>query len=264
MITSKENEQIKKIRQLSQKKYREEYNLYIVEGYKMVKEAFLYAKVCDLVYCSKLCDKNELSDILNLLNKYKNTTILEVSESVFMSISDTKTPQGFLCTVKINDKNLDKTDSFGETIFVLDNIQDPGNLGTIIRTLDAAGIKDLILSNDTVDPYNPKVIRSTMGAIFRINIVVLECPIMDMVPILKASNYSIVTTSLKAKKSCYDLDFNKKLAIVMGNEANGVKKEVINTSDEQILIPMPGKAESLNVAVATGIMAFEKVRKSIS
>jgi TrmH family RNA methyltransferase len=103
-----------------------------------------------------------------------------------------------------------------------------------------------------------------MGAIFRINIVVLECPIMDMVPILKASNYSIVTTSLKAKKSCYDLDFNKKLAIVMGNEANGVKKEVINTSDEQILIPMPGKAESLNVAVATGIMAFEKVRKSIS
>lgn len=136
-----------------------------------------------------------------------------------------------------------------------------GNLGTIIRTLDSANIAQIILSKDTADVYNPKVVRSTMGAIFRVNIV--ECnDIVKEIKELKKHKYKIVVTSLETDKSIYDIDFSKKV-LVIGNEANGVRKEIIDIADEKAKIPMLGKTESLNASVATGIIIYEYVRQKI-
>ena len=148
-----------------------------------------------------------------------------------------------------------------DIIVVLDDIQDPGNLGTIIRTLDSCNLKQIILSSKTADPYNSKVIRSTMGAIYRVNLVRTE-NIIETLKEAKKHKYEIVSTDLKTDKTIYDIDYKKKV-IVIGNEANGVSAEVKELSDIKVKIPMLGKTESLNASVATGIVAYEYVRNKM-
>lgn len=134
-----------------------------------------------------------------------------------------------------------------------------GNLGTILRTADSANLKQIILSEDCADPYNPKVVRSTMGAIFRINIIRTK----DLIKILqdtKKNKFEVISTSLETDKSIYDVKYNKKV-IVIGNEAKGISKQVQDISDIKIKIPMLGKTESLNASVAAGIMIYEYVRE---
>lgn len=262
MISSKSNELIKRIKSLSLKKYRDKYREYIVEGIKMTFEAVDNAKVTGIIYCEELLPAQDIKKLNELISvkKISKDILISVSKNVFEYISDTVTPQGVITVVKMNDSKFDF--SINDNIFVLDNIQDPGNLGTIIRSLDAAGIKNLILSKDTVDHFNMKVIRSTMGAIFRINIIKLENDLIEFVRKLKKNKFSIVTTSLSASKPYFDVNYDK-CAIVMGNEANGVNDSIISESDLLIKIPMPGMAESLNVAIATSIIAFEIVRQKL-
>ena len=266
MITSKENELVKHIKALSQKKYRDEFKEYIVEGPKMVLEAIEYAKVSSIIICEEyLNDAKTLDRISKLANK-SGVRLEFASSKVFDSISDTKTPQGVIAVAKQNEvpelgKALDKMLK-DDTIFALDKIQDPGNLGTIIRSLDSAGIKHLILSKDTVDAYNPKVVRSTMGAIFRLKIYTIEAELSNVLQGLKYRGAMIISTSLDTDKYIYDIDFNKKLVIVIGNESQGVSQEIQNLSDYKFKIPMIGKTESLNAAVATSIVAYEKVRRN--
>ena len=148
-----------------------------------------------------------------------------------------------------------------DIIVALDGIQDPGNLGTILRTVDSANLKQIIVSKGTADPYNPKVIRSTMGAIFRIK--VIECEDLEKtLKEIKKNKFKIVVSSLQAKTSIYDINYNKKV-IVIGNEANGVSKEIQEIADKKVKIPMLGKTESLNASVATGIMVYEYVRGKV-
>ena len=142
----------------------------------------------------------------------------------------------------------------------LDDVQDPGNLGTIIRTLDAAGIDSLILSKGCADVYNPKVVRSTMGAIFRVDTKYVDDLKSELLS-LKEKGYNVITTSLKTNKYIYDIDFSKKTVIVIGNESNGVSKEIFDISDEMVKIPMLGKTESLNASVAAGVIIYECVRQ---
>lgn len=143
----------------------------------------------------------------------------------------------------------------------LDNVQDPGNFGTILRTVDSIGLKQILVSKGTVDAYNSKVIRSTMGAIFRIKII--ECEnLKEMLKEIKKHKFEIVVSSLQTDNSVYDINYNKK-AIVIGNEANGVEKEIQDIADKKIKIPMLGKTESLNASVATGIILYEYVRQKI-
>lgn len=247
MITSKTNELIKHIKSLHQKKYRDEFGEYFVEGKKLVLEAIdEKVNIVKIVICNELFSENF---------NFPKYDVEYVNENVFNFISDTKTPQGILAVIKKNKK----TEILGDVIFALDDIQDPGNLGTIIRTLDCAGINTLLLSEGTADVYNPKTIRSTMGAIYRVN-VLDNLNLISELQKLKCNGYKIVITHLNTNKKHYDLDFSEKLVIVIGNEAKGVSDAINDLADIRVKIPMLGKTESLNASVAASIIAYENVR----
>lgn len=259
IITSKENSLIKYIKSLSQKKYRDLNQEYIIEGIKILQEAIENGEdICKIIICEELISKSDVKKI-ECINNFE-MKIEYVSESVFRFISDTMSPQGILAVIKQKEFI---NENLGNVIFALDDLQDPGNLGTIIRTLDAAGYQDLILSQGTAEPYNPKVVRSTMGAIFRLNIVA-KCNLKEKIEELKTKGYKVVVTSLETEQYYYDLKFNEKLIIVIGNEAKGVSKEIQDIADKKVIIPMLGKSESLNAAVATSILAYEGVRQKVA
>lgn len=171
-----------------------------------------------------------------------------------------KTPQGILAVIE-KDNSEDKIDYKEDVIVVLDGIQDPGNLGTILRTIDSVGLNQVIVSKETADAYNPKVVRSTMGAIFRVNIIESD-NLLDTLKNMKKHKYKIMATSLETQNSIYDVDYNKKV-LVIGNEANGVAEDILDYADEKIKIPMLGKTESLNASVATAVILYEYVRNKI-
>ena len=248
LITSKDNEIIKEIRKLKEKKYRK--NKFIIEGTKILKEAIEEQADIDLI----IIKEGTKLDID--ISKYNN---VEVTEKIFKSLTDVVSPQGVLSIIN---KNINKNIDFNaDYIFALDDLQDPGNMGTIIRTLDSANIKQLIVSKNTVDAYGSKVVRSTMGSIFRVNVIEVE-NLLDTLKELKKNKFEIVTTSLKANNNIYEIDYNKKVVII-GNEAKGVSKEIEENSDYKVKIPMLGKTESLNASVAAGIMIYEYVRQKI-
>ena len=257
IISSKDNEIIKNIRKLKEKKYRDIENSYIIEGIKLIKEAIdEKANIKQIVMCEEFSDDGVDKDTLFELARHN---LINVTKNVFNLITDVKTPQGIIAVVE---KKQNKDANYKEDIIIaLDDIQDPGNLGTILRTVDSANLKQVIVSKNTVDVYNPKVVRSTMGAIFRINIVEAD-DLKEELEKAKSHNYKVMVTSLNAKKNIYDADFNKKV-IVIGNEANGVSKEIQDMADEKVIIPMLGKTESLNASVATSIMVYEYVRRKI-
>lgn len=259
VITSKDNEQVKHIRKLKEKKYRDEYNEYVVEGVKLIREAIAEdAEIKTIVACDN-CVKNEEIDskVMYEIAKYN---CIYVDEKVFHTITDVQKPQGLLAVMS-KGKNKDEIDYSEDIIVVLDDIQDPGNLGTILRTVDSIGLKQIIISKKSGDIYNPKVVRSTMGAILRINVVESD-NLVETLKTIKKHKYEVVATSLATNNSIYDIDYNKKV-IVIGNEANGVSKEVLELADQKVKIPMLGKTESLNAAVATGIITYEYVRQKL-
>ena len=165
-----------------------------------------------------------------------------------------------MAIVEKNNKN-DNIDYTEDIIVVLDNLQDPGNLGTILRTIDSANLKQVIVTKNTVDLYNPKVVRSTMGAIFRVKRIETE-DLTSTLQEIKKNGFEIICTSLEGSESIYNIHFTKKV-IVIGNEANGISKEVLDVADKKVKIPMLGKTESLNASVATGIMIYEYVRTKL-
>lgn len=260
VITSKDNEQIKHIRKLKEKKYRDEYNEYVIEGVKLIKEAIEEnANIKTIVACDD-CVKNEEID-QKVMYEIAKFNCIYAEEKVFKSISDVQNHQGLLAVMS-KEKEKDKIDFSEDLIVVLDDIQDPGNLGTILRTIDSAGLKQIIVSKKSGDVYNPKVVRSTMGAILRVN--VIESPnLIDTLIEIKKHKFEIVATSLDTAQSIYDINYKKKV-IVIGNEANGVSKEIMNFADEKVKIPMIGKTESLNAAVATSIITYEYVRQELT
>ena len=249
MITSKTNEYIKYIKSLHLKKNRDESNEFIVEGPKMVKEVVSSdMNVKKIIICEEIF--TEPVDV-------GNNDVEFVSSNVFEYISDTKTPQGIMAIVEKRD--VDNTE-FANTMFALDNVQDPGNLGTIIRTLDCAGINTLLLSNGCADEYNPKVIRSTMGAIFRVNIF-SNLELKNRLDKFKEEGYNIIVTSLEGATNMFDYKFEGKNIVVIGNESNGVSKEIQELANVRIKIPMLGQTESLNAGVAASLVAYEIMRK---
>ena len=263
VISSKDNEIIKNIRKLKEKKYRDLENAYLIEGIKIVKEAIAEnAKIKQIIMCEDFTDNVELDkDTLYELAKHN---LIYVTRNIMDSLSDVKTPQGIIGVVeknKIEEIIETKVDYKQDIIIALDGVQDPGNLGTIIRTADSANLNQIIISKTSADPYNPKVVRSTMGAIFRVNIIETE-NIVEELQKTKANGFKVMVTSLDSSKSIYKTEFNKKV-IVIGNEANGVSKEVQNIADEKVKIPMLGKTESLNASVAASIMIYEYVRRKI-
>ena len=261
VISSKDNEIIKSIKKLKEKKYRDLENSYIVEGLKLIKEAIEEkANIKQIVICEECIHDGELDkDTLYEIAKYN---LIYVTKKVFDQITEVKTPQGIIAVIEKKEKNaidIRAIDYSQDIIVALDDLQDPGNLGTILRTVDSANLNQIILSKNCADPYNPKVVRSTMGAIFRVNIIQVE-NLKEELENLKNNDFDIMVTSLDTQKSIYDVNYNKKV-IVIGNEANGVSKEVQDIADEKVKIPMLGKTESLNASVATGIIIYEYVRR---
>ena len=258
IITSKDNETIKEIKKLKDKKYRDQNGKYIIEGIKLVEEAILeHAKIDKIVICEDCIEDGSIEQ--SLMYEIAKNDCIGVSEKVFATLTDVNTPQGILAVIE---KETEEKISFSEdVIVVLDGIQDPGNLGTILRTIDSVGLKQIVLSEKCADPYNPKVVRSTMGAIFRVKIIESR-DIISTLKNIKKNRYKIMVTSLTAENTIYDVEYKKK-AIVIGNEANGVSKEVLSIADEEVKIPMIGKTESLNASVATGIILYEYVRKKL-
>ena len=259
VISSKENEVIKNIRKLKEKKYRDIENSYVIEGIKLIKEAIAEnANIKQIIMCEDYTDNVELDkDTLFEIAKYN---LIYVTRNIINLITDVKTPQGIIAVIEKNN-NIEQIDYSQDIIVALDGVQDPGNLGTILRTADSANLKQIILSKNCADPYNPKVVRSTMGGIFRINIIEVE-DLENTLKQIKKNNFKVMVTSLDTEKSVYDVDYSKKV-IVIGNEANGVSKEVQDMADEKVIIPMLGKTESLNASVAAGIMIYEYVRRKI-
>lgn len=260
VISSKDNDFIKHIKKLKEKKYRDLNKEFVIEGIKLIKEAIEEkAEIKQIV----ICDNCQNSDIIpkELMYEIAKYECVYVTENVFRTISDVNTPQGILAVIVRNtgEAEIDYTQ---DIIVALDDIQDPGNLGTILRTVDSIGLNQILVSKGTADSYNPKVVRSTMGAIFRVKII--ECEDLEKtLREAKKQKFKLVVTSLQTEKSLYDIDFNRKV-IVIGNEANGVEQKIQDLADEKIKIPMLGKTESLNASVATGIVLYEYVRKKIT
>ena len=233
MITSVNNERIKEISKLNNKKYRKERGLCIVEGEHLVEEAYKH----DLLV--EVYSLNEVS--------YDNSYI--VAESVMKKISNLDSVPNIIGVCKMKEEN-----SLGNKLLILDNIQNPGNLGTIIRSAVAFNVDTIVLSNDTVDLYNSKVIRATEGMIFNINIVTKD--LFSFIPSIK-DKYKIYGTNVENGTLLKNVKKVEKYAIIMGNEGNGVKRELQDMCDENIYIEMNSLCESLNVGVATSIILYE-------
>lgn len=260
IITSKDNEIIKSIRKLKEKKYRDASNEYIVEGLKMIEEAIEEnVNIKKIVVCEDCLKDSEIEQ--KFLYKIAKYDCVYVSEKVFALLTDVVSPQGMLAVIEKGGSE-DKINYTEDIIVVLDGIQDPGNLGTILRTVDSVGLTQIVLSKTSVDAYNPKVVRSTMGAIFRVNIIESE-NLVETLKNMKKHKFKVVATSLGGDKNIYDMDYNKKV-IVIGNESKGVSKDIIDVSDMKTKIPMLGKTESLNASIATGVILYEYVRRKLT
>ena len=251
-ITSKDNELIKHIRKLKDKKYRDESNEYVVEGVKLVEEAVKEnAKIKQIIVCEDTTRTYEIPTY----------ECISVSNKIFNIITQVTNPQGIMAIIEKNAQDA-QIDYSQDIIVVLDDVQDPGNLGTILRTVDSIGLNQIIVSKGTADAFNSKVVRSTMGAIFRIKIIEVE-NLAQAIKEMRKHHFKLMVTSLQTKNSIYDIDFNKKI-IVIGNEANGVSKEIQDMADEKAKIPMLGRTESLNASVAAGVVMYEYVRQKLN
>lgn len=249
MITSTANAQIKNLIQLQKKsKIRREQDVFVAEGIKMYREA--PKELVEKVYISK-----RFSDMPGLGD------VEVVDDRVFQSAADTKTPQGIMAIVRRTHYTMEEVMQ-GENplLLILENIQDPGNLGTIVRTAEGAGITGIIMSSDTVDIYNPKTIRSTMGSIYRVPFV-YETDMSEVLQRVKRQGIRTYAAHLKGVHSYEEPDYRTGCAFLIGNEGNGLTEALAGQADEYIRIPMSGQVESLNAAVAAALLMYEANRQ---
>lgn len=249
MITSISNKQVKNLIQLNKKaKERRVQDVFVVEGIKMFLEV-PKDKMLQVYVSESFFEKNA--------ELVKNVKYEIITDKVFESVSDTKTPQGIMCVVKQFHYTLeDILKGENPNLLILEDLQDPGNMGTIMRTGEGAGISGIVMSKNTVDLYNPKTIRSTMGSIYRVPFVYVE-DLKEAIDKIKKAGVTIYAAHLKGDKYYDEFNYNKSSAFMIGNEGNGLSDEIAEMSDEYLKIPMEGKVESLNAAVASSILMYE-------
>lgn len=250
------NQQQKYILNLQRKsRERKREQAFVIEGRKMFEEA-PGERVTMIVASESFSKSREGAALL------KGKKFDVVSDSIFEALSDTKTPQGILAVVKQQPYTFD--DLLGKDrpsfVLILEHLQDPGNLGTILRASEAAGVTGILMSSDCVDIYNPKTVRSTMGSLYRVPFVVSE-DLKGDIARLKQHGIACYAAHLGAKISYEGADYKKPCAFLIGNEANGLSDEIAALADCRILIPMAGKVESLNAAMAATVLMFEAARQ---
>lgn len=256
MITSAANEKVKHIAALTQKaKLRQEEGIFLIEGSRIFEEAPV--SLIKEVYVSESFLKNQDGKVKE---KLQETDFEEVSDRIFQKLSDTKTPQGILAILrqqKYERKDLLKNMPL---LLLLEDIQDPGNMGTIFRTAEGAGVTGIIMSRGCVDLYNPKTVRSTMGSIFRMPFYVTKDLIRE-IRSLRKEGVRVFAAHLDGDRNYEEEDYRTGTAFLVGNEGNGLKKETVKEADIRIRIPMQGKLESLNAAVSAALLSYEAARQ---
>lgn len=258
MISSISNGQIKNIIQLQKKsKARAEQGAFVIEGIKMFEESVTFGKLVKAYVSNSFYEEK----VLEAPDYFKDIPYEIVEDTVLKEASDTLTPQGIMAIVKKPEYNLeDMLQDPNANLVILEDLRDPGNLGTILRTAEGAGVTGIILSKTSVDMYNPKVIRSTMGAIYRMPFVYVE-DLKEAIVKVKEHYISIYAAHLSA--DCYydEVDYKGKSAILIGNEANGLSDEITQMATKYIKIPMEGNVESLNAAIAAAVLMYEIYRQ---
>lgn len=260
MITSLHNRAVREVTALlGKKRERDRQSLFVVEGGKMFGEA--PAERISRVYIAQGAEKEMYA---RYGDKLSGLSCEIVADEVFAKMSDTVTPQGILCLVRQQHYNIEeilRQSNEKQMLFImLEDIQDPGNLGTIFRTAEAAGADGVIMSSRTADIYNPKTIRSTMGAVYRVPFFYTE-DLSSIIKVLQEKGIFVYAAHLGARGFYDTYDYRKSTAFLVGNEANGLRDETAGCADALLGIPMEGKVESLNAAVASSILLYEAYRQ---
>lgn len=259
IIKSKDNSKIKYVRSLNSKKGRGEESAFIVEGIKFVNEAIREnAHIMYLIISESAFRKTEVKKLYDFALE-SGTEAVICEGDVFDSAADTINAQGVLAVIN-RKKNINAINEY-KFFIMCDRIQDPGNLGTIIRTADAFGPAAVILNKGCVDVYNPKVVRASAGAIFRVPFIHSDSD-EKLINQLKESGYMIISTVVDSQYSFDDIGMAEKICVVIGNEGQGVSREIVSSSHMSITIKMSGSAESLNASIAAGISIYE-IRKKL-
>lgn len=258
-LTGLQNPMVKAAAELKQKKYRQQQGLFLAEGLRTVEEAVRYGAVQSIFYTAIEDDRTRA--VLEEAAA-KQIKLVCVSDKVLKKIADTETPQGITAVCEMRSKRLDDFLASGKMLLVLDRVTDPGNIGTMLRTADAAGVGGLLLLQGCADIYAPKTVRASMGSLFHL-------PVLSglseelLVQAARKAGYELLVTCLDGADNLYKADLQGRIAFVMGNEANGVSPALLAAADKRVFIPMQGRAESLNVAMAAGIVMFEALRQKL-
>lgn len=242
MITSIQNEQVKQWRKLHKRKFRVKLKQFLIEGFHLIEEAFNSGWEIETVIIQEGVQPPDWMDA---------DRIVVVDTRVFNEITQMETPQGIAAVVHIKELAV-QLDNF---VLLVDAVQDPGNLGTIIRTADAAGFSQIVLGTGTVDVYNDKVVRASQGSIFHIPIV--QDNLIEKISHLQTENYTIYASALRNAINYTKVDIKEKVALIVGNEGSGISEDALQMADKIVKIPIYGKAESLNVSVAAGILMYK-------
>lgn len=261
-ITSTSNAKVKRLVNLKKKrKARDEEKVFLVEGIRMFRE--MPPEILREVYVSETFYKKEQGILGQFLpdGGGKKAAVVILSDTVFDYVSDTKTPQGILCVARQREYTLEEV-AQGDCphVIVLDRLQDPGNLGTIFRTAEGAGVTGIIMDQECVDIYNPKTIRSTMGSVYRMPFCYCG-KLPDAVKLLKEKGIRAYAAHLDGERDYDEEDYRIPCAFLIGNEGNGLTQEIADLADTYIKIPMKGQVESLNAAVAASVLMFEAARQ---
>ena len=260
MITSVANPRVKQVVLWQNKaKERRKDDIFLAEGAKMFEEAPI-AQIKDVYLTQEVADKWQREKSA-LWDKLQEVSFETVSSDVFAKMSDTMSPQGILTVIKRPKYRLEDYLQIENPLFVvLEDLQDPGNLGTIVRTGEGAGITCVIMTQNTVDIFNPKTIRATMGSVFRVPFVYVD-DIEKTLAILHEAGVETYAAHLEGKTFYDRVDFCKGTAFLIGNEGNGLKKQTADQAKHYVKIPMEGQVESLNAAIATSLLMYEVHRQ---
>lgn len=277
VICSKDNQIYKMCRKLNQKKYRDRAGKYLIEGENLLEEAFKCGCAVDKIIMRESYKNGaDIRPFETSEKKHKEFCAVEpekvfMTGSLFDKVARTEASRGILAIVRkpeviaetfMNSQGQSATGNrdYGVNIVVLDRLQDPGNLGTIIRTADAAGYGGVVAVKGTGDVYSPKVVRSAAGSLFRIPVLYMDSA-EEIATFLKAHGKKIIVTCFDTENLYYDTDMSKNIALVIGNEGNGVSREFLELADKKIKIPMEGTIDSLNASVAAGILMYCSVEQ---
>jgi len=254
IITSTSNPKIKFVRKLHDRKYRDEFNVFYIEGVRIVGEAYSCNwKICDVFYSSELLKDDFSQELIKSIRK-QNTNLIEIDKDVFRSISIKDGPQGLAAIVE--KRSFPISDILVGGLWVaLDRIQDPGNLGSILRTMDAVGAKGIILIDHCSDPYDIRAVRSSMGALFSLKIIHVTSK--EFIEYLEKNKLLVIGASDSGKTDFRLECYPPNMILLMGSEREGLSDDLSSACKSIVRIPMSGKSDSLNLAVATGICLYE-------